>query len=121
MTEFYQLPARLLRPGMSTADGQDITDVEPAGDLVLYHTYTPRPDDGDEDENNYSAPDGRVSARDELIDLAVFPDTEVDGRITEKEPRRKEAGHESQPDPHPHAGAERRTRDDRNRDHRRSH
>ncbi len=84
MTEFYQLPAHQLRPGMSTADGQDITDVEPAGDLVLYHTYTPRPDDEDADEDNYSAPDGRVSSQDELISLAVFPDTQVDGRITKE-------------------------------------
>lgn len=81
-TQFYQLPARLLQPGMSTADGQDITDVAPAGDLVLYHTYTPRRDDPDQDEDNYSTPDGRVSPRDELIGLAVFPDTEVDGRIS---------------------------------------
>lgn len=71
-TEFYSLPAHQLRAGMSTADGQDITDVELDEDrrLVLYDTVTPGHEDGDD----------RCAQWDEQVDLAVFEDTEVDGR-----------------------------------------
>lgn len=71
-TEFYSLPAHQLRAGMSTADGQDITAVELYEDrrLVIYDTVTPGHEDGDD----------RCAQWDEQVDLAVFSDTEVDGR-----------------------------------------
>lgn len=79
--EFYTLPAHKLAAGMSTADGQDITDVwfAKGGQLVGYDTYTPA-DDPDTDDYNRSMPDDRIAGRDELVDLAVFCNTEVDGR-----------------------------------------
>jgi hypothetical protein len=79
--EFYKLPAHKLRAGMSTADGQDITDVWYTDELVGYDTYTPA-DDPDEDDYNRCMPDARVTGRDELVDLAVFSNTQVDGRVS---------------------------------------
>jgi hypothetical protein len=79
--EFYSLPAHKLTAGMSTADGQDITDVWYTDELVGYDTYTPA-DDPDEDDYNRSMPDDRIAGRDELVDLAVFSNTQVDGRVS---------------------------------------
>lgn len=81
---FYSLPANRLVAGMSTADGQDITNVwlDHERKLVGYDTYTPRPDDPGQDADNQCAPDGRIATWDEPVDLAVFADTEIDGRET---------------------------------------
>lgn len=79
---FYSLPAYRLTKGMSTNDGQDIIEVWYARErgLVGYTTYTPRPDDPDLDDYNRSMTDTRIARWNELVDLAVFIDTEVDGR-----------------------------------------
>ena len=78
---FYSLPAHRLAEGMSTADGQDITDVwyDAERGIVGYDTYTPS-GDPDEDAYNQAATDDRVAGWDDLVDLAVFGNTEVDGR-----------------------------------------
>lgn len=105
---FYTLPAHLLDEGMSTADGQDILDVQietpehlrgaSAGrDCALcraitthhtdrhadfadvyVHVYTPA-DDPAEDAEHRRTPETRVYAYHERVDLAVFPNTPVDG------------------------------------------
>jgi hypothetical protein len=79
MTLFYTLPATLLEPGMSTDDGQDILEVNNCGKYVLYHVYTPRPDDEELDEENRCTPEGRMREPSELVNLATFDDTTVDG------------------------------------------
>lgn len=80
-TVFYQLRASLLREGMSTADGQDLTeDAQDSGNgWVSAHVYTPSGDPG-EDDASYSAPEARMWRAEDLVDMAVFPDTRVDGR-----------------------------------------
>lgn len=78
-TIFYQLPARLLEAGMSTDDGQDVLKVTEHGGDVLYHVYTPRPDDPEQDEYNQCCAEGRMRKRDDRVDLAVFEDTQTDG------------------------------------------
>lgn len=77
-TVFYELPAYLLEPGVSTSDGQDVIEVRFDGDSVSAIVYTPRPDDPDADAYNLSTPEGRIFGRDEAVRLAVFPDTQVD-------------------------------------------
>ena len=77
-TVFYSLPAEQALPGMSTADGQHVTDVDRFDDRVQLYVYTPRPDDPDQDISNRSDPETRVFARDERVDLAVFSTTAVD-------------------------------------------
>jgi hypothetical protein len=65
---------------MSTDDGQDIFDVKVLGEHVLYTVYMPRPDDPDIDDSNRASPETRIALhQQELIHLAVFPDTPVDG------------------------------------------
>lgn len=77
-TTFYELPARLLVNGISTADGQDVIRVQVHGASVSATVYTPRPDDPDADDYNRSAPETRIYGRDEMTALAVFDDTAVD-------------------------------------------
>lgn len=77
-TKFYELPAYLLEPGVSTSDGQDVIEVRLDGRSVSAIVYTPRPDDPDADAYNLSAPEGRVYDRDEMVQLAIFDDTQVD-------------------------------------------
>lgn len=83
---FYTLPAWQLAKGMSTEDGQDVLDVDTRTDptVVLYHVYTPRPDDPAQDEENRASPDGRLDPAGKRVRLAVFPDTEVDGSTLPK-------------------------------------
>ncbi|OIV37018.1 hypothetical protein BIV57_13600 [Mangrovactinospora gilvigrisea] len=83
--EFYRLPATKLRRGMSTDDGQDILKVDPPTDdgIVFYQVYTPRPDDEELDAINESEAVWRFCRQDERVDLAVFSDTEVDGRAAQ--------------------------------------
>jgi hypothetical protein len=74
--EFYTLPASKLRAGMSTADGQDVVSVDASDPtFITYHVVTPGYADG---ETRGSLPNGTIR-------LAVFTDTEVDGRESPKE------------------------------------
>jgi hypothetical protein len=76
---FYTLPAYLLGKGMSTADGQDILDAEREGRWIIAEVYTPRLDDLKQDELNREDAETRWYSPTEPVELAVFPDTEVDG------------------------------------------
>jgi hypothetical protein len=77
---FYQLAAQLLEEGMSTADGQDVLSVSIDDDGTVYASvYTPRSDDLALDEQNRAEPEARVYGPGELVALAVFSDTDVDG------------------------------------------
>lgn len=76
---FYSLLAEHLVEGMSTADGQDFVDVSVDDRNVYTHVYTPRSDDPDQDASNRSETEARVYRIDERVDLAVFPDTTIDG------------------------------------------
>ena len=78
MTLFYKLPAALLVEGVSTDDGQDVLSVHDWGESISTAVYTPRSDDPAIDELNRTQPETRIWRRDELVDLAVFTDTEVD-------------------------------------------
>lgn len=78
-TIFYGLPADLLCVGLSTDDSQDIIAVTMHGKSVSAMVYTPRSDDPDADEENRSMPETRVYDVGEVVDLAVFSDTPVDG------------------------------------------
>lgn len=91
--EEYTLPAHRLAAGMSTDDGQDIIEVTvqhgdaPGTGSVIVSVYTPRSDDPEQDEQNQGEPETRIYAYDEVVNLAVFTDTEVDGRdLTGDEP-----------------------------------
>jgi hypothetical protein len=92
-TKFYTLPARCLKEGMSTDDGQDILSVSTEGGFTLYHVYTPS-DDPDEDEENQCAPEGRIRPTEDRVGLAVFHNTPVDGSkhkeaVVEKKKKKK--------------------------------
>jgi hypothetical protein len=78
---FYSLPATELDEGMSTDDGQDVLDVsvDPDGSVIA-HVYTPRSDDPDLDEENRGETEARMYSPGERVDLAVFEDTQTDGR-----------------------------------------
>lgn len=76
-TVFYTLPARLLRKGMSTDDGQDLLSVGLDGDHVFASVYTPRSDDPDQDEANRCDSETRMYGADEPVGLGVFADTDV--------------------------------------------
>ena len=79
--EFYSLPAVKLEEGMRTADGQVIVDVSIAADgTVFAEVYTPRSDDPDQDAANRRDTDTRYYLPGERVALAVFADTDVDGR-----------------------------------------
>lgn len=80
---FYSLPAHRLLEGLSTDDGQDILGVSSPDDgpHVIAEVYTPRPDDPELDEHNRLNTESRIYSRDELVDLAVFADTTIDGRL----------------------------------------
>ncbi|MGN2642315.1 hypothetical protein ACTD5D_40330 [Nocardia takedensis] len=78
---FYSLPAELTEVGMSTDDGQDVIAVEVIDGYVLFDVYTPYPDDSDEDENRRCSPEGRILPLGDRIELAVFPDTVIDGSL----------------------------------------
>lgn len=79
-TVFYSIRVSELEEGMSTADGQDIIEVnEFANGDILARVYTPRSDDAAIDAENRAAPESRFYRADERVELAVFPDTEVDG------------------------------------------
>lgn len=60
---FYELPAEELKAGLSTADGQDILDVDVGPDIVIYHVVTP----GHEEDT-----EARVSEPGTMVDLAEF-------------------------------------------------
>ncbi|GAA2019111.1 hypothetical protein GCM10009839_14350 [Catenulispora yoronensis] len=66
-TVFYTLPAALIAAGMSTADGQDITEVRIDGLHNLFDTVTP----------GHEGADGRISSAGEPVALATFGDTEA--------------------------------------------
>jgi hypothetical protein len=78
---FYRLPGRDLTVGMSTDDGQDILKVsEPDEDGWVWATvYTPRSDDPEQDEFNRCDTVVRGYRAEDMVDLAVFSDTEVNG------------------------------------------
>ena len=78
MPLFYQIPATSLVEGVSTDDGQDVLSVHHCGDSISAVVYTPRSDDPSTDELNRTQPETRIWRRHELVDLAVFTDTEVD-------------------------------------------
>jgi hypothetical protein len=77
---FYQLPARDLAAGMSTIDCQDYLDVSPPDEdgTVWTYVYTAH-EDPRQDAINRSCEVTRCYPADEMVDLAVFIDTEVDG------------------------------------------
>lgn len=77
---FYSLPADKLTEGLSTDDGQDIIDVSRWGDDIHASVYTPRSDDPGLDESNRLEPEVRIYSATEMVDLAIFADTSVDGR-----------------------------------------
>lgn len=75
---FYELPADLIRVGMSTDDAQDVIGVTHDSTGQTYVTvYTPS-DDADEDSARQSAPETRVYRTDSIITMATFSDTAVD-------------------------------------------
>lgn len=79
--EEYTLPAYRLTAGMSSDDGQDIFEVtvmHEAGTIIA-SVYTPRSDDPEQDEQNQAEPETRIYALNEIVSLAIFADTEVDG------------------------------------------
>lgn len=78
---FYRLPARELKEGMSTADGQDFLRVRPPDEQgwVWTWVYTPRSDDPRQDAINRCCDDPRGYPADKLVDLAVYSNTKVDG------------------------------------------
>lgn len=78
---FYQLPAHELKPGMSTADGQDFLRVRPPDEegWVWAWVYTPRSDDPRQDAINRCCEDVRGYPADTMVGLAVYSDTKVDG------------------------------------------
>lgn len=79
--EFYSLPATKLEEGMSTADGQDIVSVNVhEGGGVSVEVYTPRSDDSEQDAANREETETRYCSPGERVQLAVFADTDVDGR-----------------------------------------
>jgi hypothetical protein len=81
---FYTLPTEDLEVGMSTADGQDILAIHhPSDDLVIYEVYTPA-DDPDENDARQGSPESRAIPVGHRVELAVFPDTEVDGSTHEQ-------------------------------------
>ncbi|MBA0127283.1 hypothetical protein H0B56_17165 [Haloechinothrix sp. YIM 98757] len=88
---FYWLPAADLDEGMSTDDGQDIVSVSVADDWVFVDVYTPRSDDPEQDAQNRDETECRMYRPDELVGMATFPDTAIDG---------SSADHAC---PHPHA------------------
>jgi hypothetical protein len=77
---FYTLPARCVEEGMSTADGQDVIEVDKQfeGQIGL-EVYTPYPEDPEQDEENLADSHYRLYPADERLHMAVFEDTEVDG------------------------------------------
>lgn len=77
---FYQLPARDLEEGMSTLDGQDYLDVSPpdTDGWVWTYVYT-RHDNPRQDAINRSREVTRIYRADDMVDLAMFPNTKVDG------------------------------------------
>jgi hypothetical protein len=71
MTVFYKIPARELVPGVSTDTGMDVMDVyfpDYAG-YVQFSTQTP---------GEVNSGDTLLYEEEDLVDLAVFPDTRVD-------------------------------------------
>lgn len=78
---FYRLPAREIKEGMSTADGQDFLRVRPPDEQgwVWTWVYTPRSDDPRQDAINRCCDDPRGYPADKLVDLAVYSNTKVDG------------------------------------------
>jgi hypothetical protein len=79
-TTFYNLPAHAIEVGMSTADGQDVVEATPTEDgWVLVEVYTPRSDDPDQDAQNRDEPETRIHRAHEVIGMATFSDTDVDG------------------------------------------
>lgn len=79
---FYSLPAEHLEAGMSTDDGQDILATDIVDGQVLFDVYTPA-DDPRENEDRQCCPEGRMQPVGERVELAVFPDTEVDATTHE--------------------------------------
>ncbi|WP_277675690.1 hypothetical protein [Saccharopolyspora rectivirgula] len=76
---FYCLPAADLEEGMSTDDGQDIVSVTVLEDRVFADVYTPRTDDPEQDAENRHETECRMYRPDELVGMATFSDTEIDG------------------------------------------
>lgn len=76
---FYCLRAADLEEGTSTDDGQDIGSVTVSEDWVFADVYTPRSDDPQQDEENRHETECRMYRPDELVGMAAFVDTEVDG------------------------------------------
>lgn len=77
---FYTLPAGRLIEGLSTDDGQDIISVTTQGNNVTAEVYTPRLDDLEIDEHNRANSEMRSYRLSDDVDLAIFPDTKIDGR-----------------------------------------
>ncbi|WP_128644975.1 hypothetical protein [Rhodococcus sp. BS-15] len=63
---------------MSTEDGQDVVSVFCNDDVVMATVYTPS-DDPDVDEGNRCEPETRIYDRGELVGMATFPNSAVDG------------------------------------------
>lgn len=78
--KFYSLPAGRLVEGLSTDDGQDIVSVTIRSNDVTAEVYTPRPDNLELDEHNRDNSEMRIYNAADDVDLAIFPDTKVDGR-----------------------------------------
>lgn len=75
---YYELPARYVQAGASTADGQDIATVgEFSDDMMYIEVYTPS-SDPERDTERRSAPEIRVYKPDTPVKLAVFADTDID-------------------------------------------
>ncbi|GAA4884522.1 hypothetical protein GCM10023222_48630 [Saccharopolyspora cebuensis] len=88
---FYCLPAADLEEGMSTDDGQDIVSVTVSDDRVFADVYTPRSDDPEQDAHNRDETECRMYRADELVGMATFTDTAIDGSEADNA------------QPHPHA------------------
>jgi hypothetical protein len=77
-TIFYRIPAEHIEEGMSTDDGQDVLSVALWDNLVMVSVYTPS-DDPAVDEDNRTGPETRAYPVGELVDMATFPDSPMDG------------------------------------------
>lgn len=77
-TIFYRIPAEHIEIGMSTEDGQDVVAVSIGDGRVLVTVYMPS-DDPVVDEGNRCEPETRVLDFGELVGMATFPNSGVDG------------------------------------------
>lgn len=77
-TIFYRMPADSIDAGMSTEDGQDVLSTSVDNEIVMVSVYTPS-DEPAVDADNRSQPETRVYRVGELVGMATFSNSPVDG------------------------------------------